>query len=92
MTIVGLVALWVFAIVGLLFTLGVVASCLTAQTTPKVEAPEPKAVPQIVNLRPVPQPAEAGDLKQPAVLQKTTMQITTTKYVDLGRKELEPGK
>lgn len=75
MALLGTVLLWVFAIFG-----GVMAVLLIigvyAPDQAKVEPPKPQ--PQIVNLRPVPKPEPA----EAQILQKTTMQITTTKYTD----------
>ena len=70
--------------------LGVVLAAidLCSTPTPAVAAEAPKTQPQVTNLRLVPQPQP----DQPAVLQKTTMSITTTKYVDPTRKEIEAAK
>lgn len=82
MSIVGTVLLWAFAVLGMLVVAGAVWAWVSPNEEPtKVEA-SAQAPLQITNLRTLPQPEPTPDFNQPQVLQKTTMQITTTKYVD----------
>lgn len=86
MALFGSIVLWTFAIFG-----GVMAALMIigayvpdqakVEATDASTAPAPAQVPlQVTNLRTLPPPDEAAE--PAAVLQKTTMQITTTKYID----------
>lgn len=78
---IGHVLLWVFAIFGAMMVAVMVGiACERENNKPEVKATPPMPPqPQITNLRTVRQPAPAV---QPQMLTKTTMQITTTRYVD----------
>jgi len=92
MAIFGSITLWAFAALGVLAFIGIVIAGVeqaAEKRKPQGEAQKPPA--QIVNLRNLPRPAEPN-LDRPQILQKTTMQITTTKYVDPGKKELTDGR
>ena len=89
MSIVGAFCLWSFAIFGVFSAVCVVWTSFDAKKNkPEVELPKPPV--QITNLRTIPRPEPEADPDRPQILQKTTMQITTTKYVDpnAGTKEL----
>jgi len=84
MALFGTIVLWVLAGVGLLAVIGIgiamVEDIKKKPEPPAVDAPKPPV--QISNLRTLPRSDPESDTNQPRVLQKTTMQITTTKYVD----------
>lgn len=93
MAIFGTITLWGFAALGILAFIGLVMGAMDwvaeKRKVPVGEAPKPPA--QIVNLRNIPR-ADEPDLDRPQILQKTTMQITTTKYVGPAKVELTDGK
>lgn len=81
----GHVVLWLLAIVGGLTVLAFAGLALSTWVFPEEESKEVKLATtppaQIVNLRNIPGPYDEQPAR-PQVLQKTTMSITTTKYVD----------
>lgn len=94
MAIFGSITLWAFAALGVLAFIGLIMAGVEhaagKRKAPLGEAQKPPPA-QIVNLRNLPRPAEP-DLDRPQILQKTTMQVTTTKYVDPGKRELTDGR
>jgi len=81
MAIVGHILLWFLAVCGAVFIVAIVVEAVTDNgEKPEVQPPRPPV--QITHLRTISQPAPKVDPNQAQVLQKTTMQITTTKYVD----------
>ena len=84
MAIFGTVVLWVLAGVGLLAVIGIgIAIVEDIKKKPEASAAEAAEPPvQITNLRTLPRSDPEVDTNQPRVLQNTTMQITTTKYID----------
>jgi hypothetical protein len=84
MAVLGNVLLWAFAVFGFVTVCGLVGVAFEdrkKELEAKEEGPKPAAPAQIVNLREIPRPATTQE-DQPQILQKTTMQITTTKYTD----------
>lgn len=90
MAVFGTICLWGLAILGTVTFIGI---CIAAVNSFKEGVEEgrtgrnarldPQKPPvQITNLRSIPQPAPKVDPNQAQVLQKTTLQITTTKYAD----------
>ncbi|HEY0237908.1 MAG TPA: hypothetical protein VGC37_04625 [Friedmanniella sp.] len=84
MAIFGTICFWSLTCIGAIVVVGLVIGgvqgFLEGAKEESVEPPRPPA--QITNLRTIPEPAPKVDPNQPQVLQKTTMEITTTKYVD----------
>lgn len=89
-TIIGHVVVVVFALFGGLILVGLMCDYfIPDKPAPAVEPAPPKPQPQVTNLRVVPPPVPEGAKDELPILQRTTMQITTTKYVDPTRKEIE---
>lgn len=84
MAVFGTVCLWGLACIGafviVAFVIGAVRGVQEAGDGKKAETLKPPV--QIMNLRTIPRAEPMTDPYQPQVLQKTTLQVTTTKYVD----------